>query len=59
MQIPRSLRPLFAAASFLTLASTVRAAEPVLQLKQDDVWVMSGDSITAQRPFDFRTRTLI
>ena len=49
MQIPRSLRPLFAAATFLVLASPLRAAEPALQLKQNDVWVMSGDSITAQR----------
>ena len=49
MQIPRSLRPLFAAATFLVLAAPLRAAEPALQLKQNDVWVMSGDSITAQR----------
>src|SRR5580693_1152176 len=26
-----------------------RAVEPVLQLKDNDVWVMAGDSITAQR----------
>ena len=38
------------------------AAEPVLTLKQDDVWVMTGDSITAQRQHSnyieafFRTR---
>ena len=49
MKIPRSLRPLLAAATFLTLASPMRAAEPVLKLKDGDVWVMSGDSITAQR----------
>ncbi len=49
MEILRSLRPLFVAASFLTLATPVRAAEPVLKLKENDVWVMSGDSITAQR----------
>jgi len=32
----------------LGLLST-HAAEPVLQLKDNDVWVMAGDSITAQR----------
>ncbi len=49
MKITRSLRPLLAAATFLTLATPMRAAEPVLKLKDGDVWVMSGDSITAQR----------
>ena len=49
MQIPRSLRPLITAASFLALASPLRAEEAKLKLKQDDVWVMAGDSITAQR----------
>ena len=29
--------------------TTVRAAEPRLELKDNDVWVMAGDSITAQR----------
>jgi len=28
---------------------SLRAAEPTLQLKDNDVWVMAGDSITAQR----------
>ena len=49
MQIPCSLRPLLAAASFLVLASPLRAETPKLTLKKDDVWVMAGDSITAQR----------
>ena len=49
MKIPCSLRSLLAAASLLTLVSPMRAAEPVLKLKANDVWVMSGDSITAQR----------
>ncbi|MEP6671197.1 MAG: SGNH/GDSL hydrolase family protein [Chthoniobacter sp.] len=29
--------------------ANLRAAEPTLQLKDGDVWVMAGDSITAQR----------
>src|SRR5581483_8823603 len=29
--------------------ASARAAEPALQLKDGDVWVMAGDSITAQR----------
>ena len=37
----------FTAALFCALHA--RAAEPVLQLKDNDVWVMAGDSITAQR----------
>ncbi len=37
----------FTAAIFCAL--NARAAEPTLQLKDNDVWVMSGDSITAQR----------
>ena len=37
----------FTAAIFCALHS--RAAEPVLQLQDNDVWVMAGDSITAQR----------
>ena len=49
MQIPRSFHALLAAASFLTLASPMRAADPKLTLKENDVWVMAGDSITAQR----------
>jgi lysophospholipase L1-like esterase len=49
MKIPRSLRALLAAASLLALASTLRADEPKLVLKPNDVWVMAGDSITAQR----------
>ena len=46
MQIPRSL---LAAASLFILASPLRAETPKLTLKKDDVWVMAGDSITAQR----------
>src|SRR6187455_804014 len=49
MKIPRSFPALLAAASFLTLASPMHAAEPKLTLKDNDVWVMAGDSITAQR----------
>lgn len=49
MQIPCSLRSLLAATSLLTLATPMRAAEPVLKLRDGDVWVLSGDSITAQR----------
>jgi lysophospholipase L1-like esterase len=41
--------PLFAAIAFASLASLVRAEEPALKLKDNDVWVMAGDSITAQR----------
>jgi len=49
--LPALSRPLFYAAA---LAATfhftpARAAEPSLQLKDGDVWVMAGDSITAQR----------
>lgn len=33
----------------LAVVSAVCAAEPVLTLKANDVWVMAGDSITAQR----------
>ena len=40
----------FASALLFALeASPIRAAEPTLQLKDNDVWVMAGDSITAQR----------
>jgi hypothetical protein len=49
MKIPRSFHALLAAASFLTLASPMRAGGPQLTLKENDVWVMAGDSITAQR----------
>ena len=49
MTIPRILRPLLVAASLLMFVPTLRAAEPVLKLRENDVWVMSGDSITAQR----------
>jgi lysophospholipase L1-like esterase len=31
------------------VAASLQAAEPTLQLKDNDVWVMAGDSITAQR----------
>ncbi|MEI9895305.1 MAG: SGNH/GDSL hydrolase family protein [Chthoniobacter sp.] len=38
------------AATVLALgAASLFAAEPTLQLKDNDVWVMAGDSITAQR----------
>ena len=41
---------IFAAALISGLAIPAsRAAEPTLQLKDNDVWVMAGDSITAQR----------
>ena len=50
---PSGLLPRFIAGAFalaLVLDSLpIRAAEPVLQLKDNDVWVMAGDSITAQR----------
>jgi lysophospholipase L1-like esterase len=49
MKLPHTLRSLLAAASFLALASAARADEPKLTLKENDVWVMAGDSITAQR----------
>jgi lysophospholipase L1-like esterase len=49
MKIPRILRTVFAAASLLALAAPLFAAGPELKLKKDDVWVMAGDSITAQR----------
>ena len=45
------IRSLFAAASLLALVSPLHAAEPKLTLKENDVWVMSGDSITAQRQY--------
>ena len=51
----------FTAAIFCALHT--RAAEPALQLKDNDVWVMAGDSITAQRMHTnyieafFRTRS--
>jgi len=38
-----------AALAILLGSTSVRAADPTLQLKDNDVWVMSGDSITAQR----------
>ncbi len=50
----------FTAAIFCALHA--RAAEPMLELKDNDVWVMAGDSITAQRQHTnyieafFRTR---
>jgi lysophospholipase L1-like esterase len=49
MKIPRSFHALLAAASFLTLTSPMHAGGPQLTLKENDVWVMAGDSITAQR----------
>lgn len=52
MQTPPLLRrTLVLLAIFLASfqAPEVRAAEPTLQLKDNDVWVMAGDSITAQR----------
>ena len=46
--------PLLPRTAILSLAAmftiaTARAADPVLALKDNDVWVMAGDSITAQR----------
>ncbi|MEO6788811.1 MAG: SGNH/GDSL hydrolase family protein [Chthoniobacteraceae bacterium] len=49
MNIPRFLRPFLAVATFLALLAPLRAVGPALVLKENDVWVMSGDSITAQR----------
>lgn len=46
--ITRSFVPATALAVFFG-TSTLWAAEPTLQLKDNDVWVMAGDSITAQR----------
>jgi len=49
-------------ATLLLSASLLGAAEPALKLKDNDVWVMAGDSITAQRAHTnyieafFRTR---
>jgi lysophospholipase L1-like esterase len=43
------LRPLLAAVSLIVLSSPLRADTPKLTLHENDVWVMSGDSITAQR----------
>ena len=49
---PRNLSRSVTIRVALFLALTINlasAAEPSLQLKENDVWVMSGDSITAQR----------
>ena len=46
---PRNFFPTLAALAALFAISTAHAAGPVLALKDNDVWVMSGDSITAQR----------
>src|SRR6266850_550139 len=43
------VRHLFVALAALLSTATSRAAEPALTLKDNDVWVMAGDSITAQR----------
>ncbi len=43
------LRKLFLALAILCSAVPLLAADPALTLKQNDVWVMAGDSITAQR----------
>lgn len=43
------LRKLFLALAILCSAVPLLAADPSLTLKQNDVWVMAGDSITAQR----------
>ena len=42
-------RKLLSALLLLTGSLSLLAAEPTLTVKQDDVWVMAGDSITAQR----------
>ena len=49
-----TFRQIFAAALCATAIlwpdlPAARAAEPTLALKDNDVWVMAGDSITAQR----------
>ncbi|MDB6151841.1 MAG: GDSL-like Lipase/Acylhydrolase [Chthoniobacteraceae bacterium] len=47
---PFSIRPLTAVAlAAICFFSPGQAAEPELKLKENDVWVMAGDSITAQR----------
>ena len=43
------VRHLFIALAALLSTGASRAAEPALTLKDNDVWVMAGDSITAQR----------
>jgi len=50
--ISRTLHQSFTYAAVLILGlgySTLRAADTEFQLKDNDVWVMAGDSITAQR----------
>ena len=42
-------RPIFTAFTVLFAAMSASAAEQVVTLKDNDVWVMAGDSITAQR----------
>src|ERR1043165_6350912 len=55
MNCPPSIKSrIFSFAAALAIAvscapALARAAEPALQLKDNDVWVMAGDSITAQR----------
>ncbi len=43
------LRTLFTVLAFIALPAISRAGQASLQLKDNDVWVMAGDSITAQR----------
>src|ERR1700743_3933899 len=52
--LPRTRRCLIACAGLALAAlafplSSSKAEEPAFQLKDNDVWVMAGDSITAQR----------
>ena len=49
LRILPTLATFAAALLFAPGASPLHAAEPTLQLKDNDVWVMAGDSITAQR----------
>lgn len=43
------LRSIFAAVAAMLASAASQAAEPALTIKDNDVWVMAGDSITAQR----------
>ncbi len=47
--LPASFPIALALLLFPLFAGSARAAEPTLQIKDNDVWVMVGDSITAQR----------
>ncbi len=49
INLPVSFRVALASLLVPLFAGSLWAAEPTLQLKDNDVWVMVGDSITAQR----------